>query len=80
MEGKNLKGNVVVHGVGVLDLFYNTPDLTGWEFVGQFTEIDAVFANEKVQLRFRNPGLAMSLLYCFFQREFKLHRNIWMSM
>lgn len=55
MEGKNLKGNVVVHGVGVRDLFYSTPDLTGWEFVGQFTEIDAESADIKVQSRFRNP-------------------------
>lgn len=41
--------------LGCMTYFTAPPDLAGWEFVGQFTEIDAESADIKPQLRFRNP-------------------------
>lgn len=53
-EGNNLKGDVVLHGSGVYDLFYGSPDLTGY-VVDEHSYEKESSGTVKVQLKLKHP-------------------------
>lgn len=52
-NGHDLRGNIVVHGTGVRDLYYGVPNLGDYEFIEQVCE-KTDSGSLKVQLKFQH--------------------------